>query len=548
MTYYHIIMNTWLLTNSHLKQVTNNERKQNMPRTNYFLFVCCSVCFLLLGCTSNTVFEPLPKQYKLTTVTNSSLSQYIDSQTQIQHDIISNKPKAKSQQPLTGVKTLADGIDAFVARLAMIEGATKSIDLQYYIYRNDETGKILSLFLYQAAQRGVRVRILLDDLTTANSDQGLLAIGNHPNISIRLFNPSYERHYRGMAFLWDFNRLNHRMHNKSLTIDNLVTVVGGRNIGAEYFSANEDVEFGDFDLLAIGAAVDQVSIQFDTYWNSEQVNSIEQLVESSDKDIDLAAVDRQILEFEASLAANEYVTRLENSSLLDRLKNQSLEWYWGEGLVVYDPPNKLEKPEGTILLDDLSYFFEQTQNKLLIVSPYFVPGDDATSGFVDAVKQGKEVTIITNSLAATDVLAVHAGYQQYRQRLIEGGVKIFEVKHDPLVKKSSWKGSSRTSLHAKTFIIDEKSIFVGSFNFDPRSAYINTEMGLIFHNHELAKKILLGLEVSGQDKAYEVVLNDGELAWLDHMDNKKIYAEPGAGFWRKFFADFLSLLPIESQL
>ncbi|WP_144213897.1 phospholipase D family protein [Shewanella donghaensis] len=520
-----------------------------MAKTNYLFLVCCVFYFFLSGCANNAQFEPLTKEYKLSPPTDSSLAQYIDSQIQLQQQVSPKVATAyNSQQQVTGVKTLADGVDAFVARLAMIEAATKSIDLQYYIYRNDETGKILSLFLYKAAERGVRVRILLDDLTTVNGDEGLLAIANHPNIDVRLFNPSFERHYRGMAFLWDFNRLNHRMHNKSLTIDNLVTVVGGRNIGAEYFSANEDVEFGDFDLLAIGAAVDQVSDQFDIYWNSEQVQSIEQLVDPNDVNFDLTSLKSKAVSFESTLATNDYVKRLENSPLLDRLKSKSLDWYWGEGLVVYDPPNKLEKPDGTVLLDDLSYFFEQAQDKLLIVSPYFVPGDNATNAFIDAVKQGKKITIITNSLAATDVLAVHAGYQQYRQKLIEGGVKIYEVKDDPSVKKSSWKGSSRTSLHAKTFIIDEKAIFVGSFNFDPRSAFINTEMGLIFHNQQLAKSILKSLDDSGFNKAYEVVFKDGELVWLDHLHNKTIYAEPGAGFWRKFFADFLSLLPIESQL
>ncbi|WP_119969689.1 phospholipase D family protein [Shewanella japonica] len=505
-----------------------------MLKNKYILLLCYVFAFIVSGCASKVDFAPLEKQYKFNPPTDTSLANYINSQ---------KKPN------LTGIKALSDGIDAFIARLAMIDSAQKSIDLQYYIYRNDETGKILTLFLYNAAERGVRVRILLDDLTTANHDDGLLAVANHPNISIRLFNPSYERQYRGLAFLSDFGRMNHRMHNKSLTIDNLVTIVGGRNIGGEYFSANENVEFGDLDVLAVGEAVDEVSNQFDIYWNSEQVQSIQQLADANELNSDLEMLKVKAAEFEATLTQDEYVKRLENSSLIERLKNKTLDWYWGEAHVVFDPPNKLEQGrEDGILLDDLAFFFNQTQHKLLIVSPYFVPGDEATNGLISAVKEGKQITIVTNSLAATDVLAVHAGYQQYRQKLVEGGVKIYEVRGDATEKKSSWKGSSKTSLHAKTFVIDEEIIFVGSFNFDPRSALINTEMGLVIENAQFAQDILNGIAITADEKAYELSIDEGDLVWLDNLNDKVIYAEPGAGFWRKFMADFLSLLPIESQL
>ncbi|PMG79181.1 phospholipase [Shewanella sp. 10N.286.51.B7] len=502
---------------------------------NKYIFILCFVfAFFISGCASQVEFEPLEPQYKLAPPKDSVLAEYVESH---------KKPE------LTGVKTLADGLDAFIARLAMIESATTSIDLQYYIYRNDDVGKMLTLFLYQAAERGVRVRILLDDMTTASYDDGWMVIANHPNISVRLFNPSYERHYRGIAFITNFTRMNHRMHNKSLTIDNLVSIVGGRNIGAEYFSANEDVEFGDLDVLTIGEAVDDVSTQFDTYWNSKQVQSIQQLVPANDINTNLELLIQEAANYKATLASSEYYKRLENSSLLERLKNQSVQWYWGKADVVYDPPNKLKASSDTpILLDDLNYFFNQTQQRLVIVSPYFVPGDAATNAFIKGVKQGKDITIVTNSLAATDVLAVHAGYQQYRQKLVEGGVKIYEVKGSPTEKKSSWKGSSRSSLHAKTFVIDEDMVFVGSFNFDPRSALINTEMGIVIESQQLAKDMVAGLTESAVSKAYELAIEDGDLVWIDNTDGKVIYAEPGAGFWRKFFADFLALLPIESQL
>ncbi|WP_299789837.1 phospholipase D family protein [uncultured Shewanella sp.] len=489
----------------------------------------------LSACGSLPDFGEKEPSYKLPVPVDANLIQF-------------TAPLLASHPGQTGVVPLVDGVDAFIARLAIITAATTSVDLQYYIYRADDTGKLLVWHLLDAAERGVRVRILLDDLTTKELDRGLKLLSNHPNISIRLFNPAASRGYRGLEFVTGFSRMNRRMHNKSLTVDNLATIVGGRNIGNEYFS-NDDVDFGDFDLLAIGEAVDEVSNQFDLYWNADVAVPIETLSDTSFSEQELLDADESYRAERSEFDSNPYIGRLELSRFLGDLREQQLQWYWGRAEVVYDPPQKARKQDDKLwLLSDLSTFLEGAEDEVFIVSPYFVPTKKGAAELVAASQSGIKVTVVTNSLAATDVLAVHAGYQGYREALLDGGVKIFEVKADPRHKSSGWMGSSRTSLHAKTFILDRESIFVGSFNFDPRSAWINTEMGMIFHQSEFASGVAAGIDAGLIDSAFRLELEEGELVWFDDSRGLKLHSEPGAGFWRKLMADFISLFPIESQL
>ncbi len=496
--------------------------------------VFCLGC--LSACGSLPDFGDKEPSYKLPASSNANLAKFTA-------PLIVNHPTQ------TGVVPLVNGLDAFIARLAIITAASTSIDLQYYIYRPDETGKLLVWHLLDAAERGVRIRILLDDLTTKELDHGLMLLSTHPNIDIRLFNPSYSRVYRGLEFVTGFSRMNHRMHNKSLTVDNSATIVGGRNIGNEYFSNNDDVDFGDFDLLAIGEAVDEVSNQFDQYWNAEVTVPIETLSTKSFTEEELIDADESYRAERLAFESNEYLGRLELSFFLEELREQKLKWYWGKAEVVFDPPQKAQKKDEQLwLLSDLSQFLESAEEEVMIVSPYFVPTAQGTQDLVAASQSGLRITVVTNSLAATDVLAVHAGYQGYRKTLLDGGVTIFEVRVDPEHKPSGWMGSSRTSLHAKTFILDRKSIFVGSFNFDPRSAWINTEMGMIFHQPEFANEVVAGIEAGLKTSAFRLDIEDGELVWFDDLNDVKHHSEPGAGFWRKFMADFIALFPFESQL
>ena len=507
-----------------------------MARDKLYFRLVSVLFFLLSACSSAPELLDKKASYRLIPADDSPLATYVS-------------PFIEEHPDKTGVIPLIHGLDAFIARLALIESANTSIDLQYYIYRNDDTGKLLIWHIIDAAERGVRVRILLDDLTTKALDRGLMMLTSHPNIDVRLFNPSYSRTLRGLEFITGFSRMNRRMHNKSLTVDNSASIVGGRNIGNEYFSNNDAVDFGDFDLMFIGESVDEVSIQFDRYWNADVSLPIEALSTYVIVDEDLVqATDSIELEREA-FESNQYVARLKLSLLLKQIQENTLVWYWGKAEVVYDPPEKAQrKSEESWLLSDLSRFLSSASREVLIVSPYFVPTREGTKSLVAAAKAGLDIKIITNSLAATDVVAVHAGYQGYRLTLLEAGIKIYEVKASPLYKPSAWSGSSRSSLHAKTFILDRESIFVGSFNFDPRSAMINTEMGIMFHNAIFADAIVTGVEKGLPEAAYTLAVEDGELVWLDEADGLTVYAEPGAGFWRKFMADLIALFPFESQL
>ncbi|AQS38760.1 phosphatidylserine/phosphatidylglycerophosphate/cardiolipin synthase [Shewanella psychrophila] len=508
-----------------------------MAKNKLYLRLVSVLFFLLSACSSVPELADKKTSYRLLPADDSPLAIHVG-------------PQVSEHPEQTGAIPLINGLDAFIARLALIKSANTSIDLQYYIYRNDDAGKLLIWHVLDAAERGVRIRILLDDLTSKNLDQGLLNLASHRNIDVRLFNPSFFRRFRGLEFITGFSRMNRRMHNKSLTVDNSATIVGGRNIGNEYFSNNEDVDFGDFDLMVIGEAVEKVSTQFDRYWNADTsfpIASLTNNVTAADDELERLG---SLLELEReAFESNQYVGRLKLSQLLQQIQENRLIWHWGKSEVVYDPPEKAKNQlQQEWLLSDLSRFLSGAQKEVLIVSPYFVPTKAGTRSLVQSANAGLDITIITNSLAATDVLAVHAGYQGYRQPLLKAGIKIYEVKVDPLNKPSSWSGSSRSSLHAKTFVLDRKSIFVGSFNFDPRSAHINTEMGIMFHNAIFANAVVVGVEEGLADSTYQLALEGGELIWIDEEKNRVIYAEPDAGFWRKFMADLIALFPLESQL
>ena len=455
------------------------------------------------------------------------------------------------KQGQTGVYTLGQGVDAFVSRVSLINAATSSIDLQYYIYNNDITGNQINYSLYNAAERGVRVRLLLDDLKASDHNPQLHILNQHENVEIRLFNPSPNRRNKALGILTDFARLNSRMHNKSLTVDSLASVIGGRNIGDEYFSASHEVEFGDFDLLLIGEATHDVNTQFDVYWNSEHSYPLSVFHPRRYSDEETIAIlsewEEQITDTEQS--QTEYIQALTQSQFLEYLSEGSLPWSWGKADVLYDPPSKInERGLTSPLLDELESAFANTQKDLFIISPYFVPGDGGTKYLIDMVERGVNVAILTNSLAATDVVAVHSGYAPYRKALLKAGVTLYETKVKPNFKPSAWRGSTQASLHAKSIIFDKQQTFVGSLNLDPRSMFINTEIGVLFENEALSSKIVSALNDAVANSAYRVQLADDKLIWLDMDTQKTFKSEPDASIWRKIGACFFRLLPIEDQL
>lgn len=458
----------------------------------------------------------------------------------------------------SGFLLLTDGIDALGARLLMADRAQVSIDAQYYFILDDVTGHVFFRELLKAADRGVRVRLLLDDIATQGYDPGLAALDSHPHFEVRIFNPFTRSKGRLFSGVSEFGRVNRRMHNKSFTVDGIATVIGGRNIGAEYFAAREDMNFGDLDVLGFGPVAHDAGSAFDDYWNSEAAVPVSVLAAPPDDPKVALAKLREALEGSlATLDGTQYRAALE-STILEQAELEPDMLQWAPARVVYDAPEKsrtgteADDAVADQLRAPLRKAIEEANEELLVVSPYFVPLDSGVAGLCALPERGVRTVVVTNSLASTDVAAVHAGYAPYRKDLLECGVKLYETRPDSRVAgtRRGGVGMSRSSLHAKGFVIDRRQLFVGSFNWDPRSVGINTEMGVLLDSPALAKSLAERLESRIPQAAYEVVLEDGEIRWVTHDDGQTVVLdkEPGTTFWQRFTAGFLELLPIRGQL
>ncbi|GMQ83264.1 MAG: phospholipase D family protein [Rhodothermia bacterium] len=458
---------------------------------------------------------------------------------------------------------LTDGVDGFYARAALAIMAERSLDIQYFLWHKDLTGQFLLKLVLDAADRGVRVRILLDDLDNQELDPEFYALDTHPNISIRLFNPFVTRSFKYIDFLTDTTRINRRMHNKSFTADNQYTIVGGRNLGDEYFDAEEDTNFYDMDVLATGPVVSQVSNAFDVYWNHEIAVPVYAFEKNTATAKDLENLRIRLGVFVQSNESSQYADDARSAKVADALRGGIYPDYTGDAEVIYDDPDKgLGKPleEITIMRDLLDPYLQNVKREVVFISPYFVPGDSSVEELIAAVKRGISVAVITNSYTSTDSGAVHAGYSRYRKALLKGGVELYELK--PSSRKDRPEGSvafdSEASLHTKAFILDRETVFIGSLNLDPRSIDINTEMGIVFHSREMAEEFVRDLDKGALQHVYELKLvrspaeSKGEftaytwnIEWLERVDGETIRhtSEPGVGGWERFMLFLNSLVP-----
>ncbi|MEO8486813.1 MAG: phospholipase D family protein [Betaproteobacteria bacterium] len=464
-------------------------------------------------------------------------------------------PDAAAHRGRSGVHALPTSGDAFAARVLLADAAEATLDAQYYIWHDDATGTLMMEALWRAAGRGVRVRMLVDDFDTSGLDERLATLDAHRNIEVRLYNPFAHRGMRSLDFAADFGRVNRRMHNKSFTVDNQATIVGGRNIGDEYFGAGEGVEFTDLDVVAIGPVVREVSAAFDLYWNSASAYPAAALLPAP------SAGARTRLEnaFAATRLDPEamtYLAVLRDSQNVRDLVAGRLPLEWTDVRVVYDDPRKTldaSDDRQLLLLASLLPAVGRPERSFDLVSPYFVPAENGTAALVALARRGVQVRILTNSLAATDVGPVHAGYAKRREALLRAGVRLYEFKPDaappPTDAKKGFGGSGAASLHAKTFAIDGKRIFVGSFNFDPRSARLNTEMGVVIESEALAGKLGRVFDTRVATDAYEVRLRDdgAGLEWIDRSPAGEVrhLVEPGTTAWRRAWIRSLELLPID---
>lgn len=464
-------------------------------------------------------------------------------------------PRLQLHPGQSGVFPLRQGRDAFAARALLADAAERTLDVQYYIWHDDTSGGVLMDSLRRAADRGVRVRLLLDDNNTSGLDALLTALNNHPKIEVRLFNPFVFRRWRALGYLTDFPRLNRRMHNKSFTADNQVTIIGGRNVGDEYFGATHDSEFVDLDLLSIGSVVQDVSRDFDRYWASASAYPLEKIVPAP-----AISANQPVATSETFLKRHpdtqRYLDEIKQQPFFREMLDGRLQFEWAAAQMVSDDPQKAlgQGEDETLLRSRLKSIFGTPQKTIRLISPYFVPTDATVDTFVNYASHGVNIAVLTNSLEATDVLAVHAGYAKKRQRLLQAGITLYELKQtfsEPVDTAQAGPGSSGSSLHAKTFAVDGSRVFVGSFNFDPRSARLNTELGFVVESPELAKTMAEVFATRIPLRSYRVRLTEtNTLQWVESIDGKeKVYDhEPHVSRWRRTLVSALSWLPIESLL
>jgi putative cardiolipin synthase len=488
-----------------------------------------------------------------------------------------DSPLAKAYHPplgntaLTGVTLLSDPTQALATRVLLARAAQRGLDVQVYIWRPDASGQILLHELWRAAQRGVRVRLLLDDNGSTGMDTWLQALAAQPGVEVRLFNPFVQREFKALGYLTDFARLNQRMHDKSFTADSLATIVGGRNVGDVYFGGDAALLFSDLDLLALGPAAQATARQFDAYWNSPLAYPLAALVPAADP-AELARHRQQLTEsgspreaerLQASLQAAAWLTSPQTSPQTSP-PTATPPMHWAPVQLWSDSPDKIDNSRhdtapGQRVFQALSAWLRTSRRTLDLVSPYFVPGDAGVQGLIDLARQGVAVRVITNSLAATDVMAVHAGYARHRQALLAAGVQVYELKPDAHASARRptlpWRlrlgPSSAASLHGKTFVVDQRHVFVGSFNLDPRSAYLNAEMGLTADSEALARTLTEGLDRDLAATTYRLTLAaDGALQWIETgASGEQVHvSEPKASLLRRMGARVLSWLPIEGLL
>jgi len=457
-----------------------------------------------------------------------------------------------------GLSLIGNNLDAFTVRVLGARMAQRSLDLMYYIWDDDLTGRLLLNEVLEAADRGVRVRLLLDDINAQGRDPAYAALDQHPNIKIRMFNPSRARAgglRRGFEVVLRVLTVTRRMHNKAFIIDGRMAIVGGRNIADSYFGAGKNKNFRDLDLLLVGPAVRQAEVVFDNFWNSEMALPIHVL--TLPRSLKNPSHWRERLrEFHQSAEAKPFLDYLQTHSDLDTFLDVGQRLFVADKVeVLADPPQKARKRHReNWLMGLLMAQLKNAHDNLQLTSPYFVPGKSGTTELTNIAARGCQVQILTNSLAATDVAAVHGGYISYRKKLVKGKVELYELKPDEGGRQRlRLFGSGRASLHTKAFLIDRKIGFVGSFNFDPRSVSLNTEMGILFECFPVSQEMdaLFAQEIAPQ-MSYRIGLDKKNyLRWNTVDEENKpvsLKREPESRPWRRAFVRLISFLPIESQL
>jgi cardiolipin synthase C len=493
---------------------------------------------LVAGCA--TVPTDFPKQYSeaISDTRDTRLGQRVTQWTE-------------NHAGKSGFYPLIEGMDALGVRLALIDRAEKTIDAQYFMMKPDSTGYLFAMKLLEAADRGVRVRFLLDDIFTTVSDDGLLVLNQHPNIEIRLFNPISRVGSFYLNYLGDFKVANRRMHNKTFTVDNQVSVVGGRNIADEYFGLDKNTKFRDADMIAFGSVAKDISKTFDRFWNHKLAIPMEAF--ENNKTLPDIATARANLDKSIVEANHSIYKQALSSALMQDLIDNRVEFYPSDSQVITDDPEKLlneVSSDHKILVTALANSVNKAESEVVVVTPYFIPRKTGVEFWRNIVDNGSRVVVITNSLASNNHIPVHAAYSRYRHDIINAGVELYEIRVDSSKKPTGEIGYDSVTLHTKAILIDRQRLFIGSLNQDPRSIDLNTEMGLMIDNTNLANDLADQVFSVLPTFTYRVTENDqGFLRWTATIDGKEVIetSEPHASSWLKLKA-FISRIFPEDQL
>jgi len=466
----------------------------------------------------------------------------------------------------SGFHLLVSGIEAFSIRAALAESAERTLDLQYYILSEDTTTQLLLYRVLRAAQRGVRVRLLIDDLYALGKDFDLATLSAHPNIEVRVFNPFLTRGGWGpsqlLEFLGDAARLNRRMHNKLWIADNAAAIAGGRNLGDEYFDAHRELYFSDLDVLAAGPVVQEISRGFDAYWNSEWAVPIEAFVSTPPGPQQLAAFERAWEARLESFRDTDYARALRETGLGLALRSGQLPLTPAVADAVYDKPQKIARQGSNespgAIHSRLRTLIEAARHEVILISPYFIPSEQGLGVLGALARRGVRVRILTNSLASTDYVPLaHAGYARWRPRLLAAGLELHEMRPERPedIRRRSPGASSGAYLHTKAVVIDRQNVLVGSMNLDPRSRALDTEVALFADSPELGARLgALFDEAVRPALAWRVALaktasGEPELVWTTEEDGKEVrHDREPAGFWRRFFSRLLETFAPEELL
>lgn len=468
---------------------------------------------------------------------------------------------APNDKSLSAFRSLPNSLEAFAARVALIDAAERTLDLQYYIYHLDDTGRFITERLLAAADRGVRVRVLIDDMYAHGVEKGLAAFDAHPHIELRLFNPWTQRSgaiVRGLEFLFT-PRLNHRMHNKLFIADGMVAVLGGRNIADEYMGSNIEFDFRDLDVAAAGPVVAQANRFFDDFWNGPDAIPVTGLKPQPNVEQRLADGRAQLEQHREKMRSSPYADAVRQTQFVQQVFSESVNWVFAHGEVVGDAPDKTihagDENWTRSLADEVREPFFSAKSELLVSSPYFVPGKQGSERLSEMAARGVDVRFITNSLAANDVPVAHAHYSKYRVRLLESGVGLFELRRrgaDADAHAAPAFSSSNASLHAKSFVIDRSQLFIGSLNLDPRSVVLNTEIGVLIDSPQMSEAVAQSmLTLMSPQWSYRLATSpSGKLCWIGvdaQGQETRFTHDPDTSWWQRFKVGILRVLPIENQ-